>query len=53
MTVASRQGSGLMICKFLSVVGRQGDVSAGGAGFLLFSVVWWGFRVVTRMLIWG
>ncbi|MFF0110159.1 hypothetical protein [Streptomyces hirsutus] len=41
----------LMTYKFLSVVVRHGDVSAVGIGFLLFSVLWWGFRVVTRMPI--
>jgi hypothetical protein len=33
----------LMICNFLSVVVRHGDVSAVGIGFVLFSLLWSGF----------
>jgi hypothetical protein len=42
----------VMICKFLSVLVRHCDVSGVGIAFVLFSVVWAGFRVVTRMPIW-
>lgn len=38
----------VMICGFLSVVVRQGDVSAVGGGFLLFSGLPW----VTSLLSW-